>query len=121
MDGISNTQFRAIDRKGGACLALAWPADLPPPNGLTDGNEQPATAAQHIAAARIIAPIAASAGLVHIATLATILPPTGTGAACPMLLAHVVTPRWQRVTRPGAQVRALRGTWSLPISSARKL
>lgn len=112
---LSSTQSKAIDRQGGAYLALAWPAGLPAPSGLGVDEERPATPAEHIAALRIAEPIARDAGLVHIATLTARLERDIRfgGGVTPMLLAHVVTPRWERVTRPGQPGRALWGVWSM--------
>lgn len=105
---LSNTQLKAIDRAGGAYLALPWPAGLARPS-IDEGDERPATSAGHLAALRATTAVAAANGLVHVATLMAQLHPPGDWGlpGQPVLLAHVVTPRWQRVTRPGAQGRAL--------------
>lgn len=104
---LSNRKLKAFDRRGGAYMVLPWPADLPMAvASLALDEERAATRAEHIAALRIAAPIAAPNGLIHIATQVAHLRPPHDSAdqrTRLRLLAHLVTPRWQRATTSGGR------------------
>jgi hypothetical protein len=111
---LSNRKLKSFDRQGGAYLALSWPAGLDPPadaERLGLDGERPATQREHIAAMRLVAGTAREYGLIHIATQVAILTrPSGqarTGQTEPTLLVHLVSPRYQRVTEPGAAAPTL--------------
>lgn len=105
---LSRRKLKAFDRKGGAYLALPWPADLPPPIdlGAAAGDERKSTQSEHLATMPLVAELAQKYALVHIATtVARLKRPTGLereDAVEPHLLAHMVSMRWQGVTKPGA-------------------
>lgn len=112
---LSNTHRKAIDRTGGAYLALPWPAWLPSPTDLDAQEERPATPREHCEAMALVAPVARLNGLVHMATQVAMLHSPGDWhdpVLRPWLLAQVVTPRWAGATRRGARGRVLWGKWS---------
>lgn len=102
---LSKRKLLAFDRRGGAYLVLPWPDTLVAPATLRLGEERPAIKSEHLAAMRLVAPIARDHGLIHIATQVAMLrvpsdlPHAGMVRA--HLLAHLVTYRWLRPTRPG--------------------
>lgn len=120
MTALSNRALKAIDRRGGAYLALPWPACLRTPAPLPRDEERPATQSQHLAAARSVGPLVTQYGVLHVATqVACLQPPPGyPGAhgAQMFLLAHLVTARWQRITTAGAPAPTL---WPPPMRPRR--
>lgn len=114
---LSNRQLRAIDRRHGAYLVLPWPENRPiPDDGLGIDEERPASQSERAAAMRLVGPLCAAYGLIHLATMAGRLRQPIMGAPPEQrpvhyhLLAHLVTARWQRVSRPGAAAPALWGS-----------
>lgn len=63
---ISNRQRKAMDRVGGACLIVDWPADLPRGLPVRPDHEREATPAEKAAAEAMVADACAAAGLVPV-------------------------------------------------------
>lgn len=117
---LSNRKLKAFNRTGGAYLVLPWPADLPTPRPEQRDVEVRATQAQHLAALRMVAPITQAYGLIHLATMVShLLPPTHwqPRVVQPLLLVHLVTPRYERATKPGCRAPA---QWSDAPTAARE-
>lgn len=115
MTDLSNRALKAFDRQHGAYLVLPWPAELPTPK-LADDEERQATPAEHLAATRLVAPIAQRYALIHIATQAGRLRrPQGVARATviePYLMAQLVTTRWLGTSHIGRQAPAV---WVIAI------
>lgn len=104
---LSNRKLKAFDRRGGAYLVLPWPEGLARRDaGLSLDEERAASSAEHLAAMRVVAPIVQQYGVIHLGTqVALLCGPYGREPSGPTLwlLAHLVTPRWQRATTRGQQ------------------